>query len=540
MADSRADAVALETEGNALYFKSDFGAAHAKYSAAIKLDPKNAVLYSNRAACAYGLNRYLDATDDATKATELDPTYAKAWGRRAAAALSLGRNTDAIHSWKHAIAVLPTDNPTPVQAKQRKQYQSDLAALEARIARHKPNELPVPEAMEVSGNSNLPWLLANDMIPGLKRDQNWGSSVSALNTPRQRQWIMCTEVCMSVSTPCRISFMCSQILECFTDALVAEFRIVRMPMPTNIFEMFEKQVATQARNMNAWLQFGAQRVMKEVPRRLEKEGWSSVRPALSITVRGWIFRGFMADCWESNITAGLDVFTSALEVLKWGAEKYKDVPLHERGAIFEPTYIRGVNTVTTHTIPLEEAIAGANEIIEELKDVPIGTEGAAAAVARGEPPGFWYAFYPYPKGLAYSLRGRVYDQKAKKLKAEGNESAAVDLFLRAAADYKQAAFMHPQDDGHRAWYLHCAFHNQYNAGFPVRRLMRTLDMLNETLPLAQKIWCDPAHWPRMKPHFDLDMNIRENMKCGVDSGAVNPDLPVKMLLGDELDTMTLL
>ena len=35
----------------------------------------------------------------------------------------------------------------------------------------------------------------------------------------------------------------------------------------------------------AWISSGAQEVIEEAPKRLEREGWQSVRPALSLTVR---------------------------------------------------------------------------------------------------------------------------------------------------------------------------------------------------------------------------------------------------------------
>lgn len=48
----------LRANGNALFVKKDFKGAYKTYTEALKLDDKNAVLYSNRAACSLGLNRY--------------------------------------------------------------------------------------------------------------------------------------------------------------------------------------------------------------------------------------------------------------------------------------------------------------------------------------------------------------------------------------------------------------------------------------------------------------------------------------------------
>ena len=50
-------AAALKDEGNKLYAKKDYRAAHAKYSEAIEADKENAVVWANRAACALAMNK---------------------------------------------------------------------------------------------------------------------------------------------------------------------------------------------------------------------------------------------------------------------------------------------------------------------------------------------------------------------------------------------------------------------------------------------------------------------------------------------------
>lgn len=41
----------------------------------------------------------------------------------------------------------------------------------------------------------------------------------------------------------------------------------------------------EAQLYNAWVQGGAKTIKQEAPQRLKKEGWESVRFALSITIR---------------------------------------------------------------------------------------------------------------------------------------------------------------------------------------------------------------------------------------------------------------
>lgn len=57
MSTPKDQAERLKAEGNALFAKNDFAGAYKKYSEAIQFDDKNAILYCNRAASAYGLNR---------------------------------------------------------------------------------------------------------------------------------------------------------------------------------------------------------------------------------------------------------------------------------------------------------------------------------------------------------------------------------------------------------------------------------------------------------------------------------------------------
>lgn len=54
---STSDATTLKAEGNALYIAKDYPAAYVKYDAAIELDGQNAVLYANRGACSFAMNK---------------------------------------------------------------------------------------------------------------------------------------------------------------------------------------------------------------------------------------------------------------------------------------------------------------------------------------------------------------------------------------------------------------------------------------------------------------------------------------------------
>ncbi|ODV75312.1 TPR-like protein, partial [Cyberlindnera jadinii NRRL Y-1542] len=71
----------LRNEGNAVFKQGKFGAAIAKYTEAILLDPTNYVLYSNRAACYNYLNAADSAITDLLKSIELNESFQPSWAR---------------------------------------------------------------------------------------------------------------------------------------------------------------------------------------------------------------------------------------------------------------------------------------------------------------------------------------------------------------------------------------------------------------------------------------------------------------------------
>lgn len=57
--------------------------------------------------------------------------------------------------------------------------------------------------------------------------------------------------------------------------------------------------------------------------------------------RGWIMRAFFESSLKDNVETGLDFYTSAIEILNWGAELWKNASSEEKGAIFQLTFVCG-------------------------------------------------------------------------------------------------------------------------------------------------------------------------------------------------------
>ncbi|KAJ7819535.1 hypothetical protein B0H13DRAFT_2682529 [Mycena leptocephala] len=91
--------------GTALFAAGDFNGAVQQFTKAINnpVGKKNAILFSNRAACYYALGQYEEGLVDSIKATELDPLNAKAWIRRGACEEGMMLHGESIRSYERAI-----------------------------------------------------------------------------------------------------------------------------------------------------------------------------------------------------------------------------------------------------------------------------------------------------------------------------------------------------------------------------------------------------------------------------------------------------
>ena len=78
-------------------------------------------------------------------------------------------------------------------------------------------------------------------------------------------------------------------------------------------------------------------------------------------------RAFLADSISGNAEDGLKFYNSALEVLKWGTERWKDVPDEEKGAIFEPRFARGIKGLRLSTYLGVRLICPADNVCADMQ-----------------------------------------------------------------------------------------------------------------------------------------------------------------------------
>jgi len=99
----------LKALGNKAIAEKNFDEAIQHFTEAIKIQPENHILYSNRSAAFASKKDYESALKDAEKTTEIKPDWAKGWGRKGAAMHGLGDLVGAHDAYEEGLKLDPNN-----------------------------------------------------------------------------------------------------------------------------------------------------------------------------------------------------------------------------------------------------------------------------------------------------------------------------------------------------------------------------------------------------------------------------------------------
>ncbi|KAK6179773.1 hypothetical protein SNE40_012058 [Patella caerulea] len=99
----------LKKQGNESMKEGKPAEAVFHYTHAIKIDPKNHILYSNRSSAFLKIEQYYLALQDAITTTKLEPTWPKGYFRKGEVEFQAGDYPAALKSYKHAFVLDTSD-----------------------------------------------------------------------------------------------------------------------------------------------------------------------------------------------------------------------------------------------------------------------------------------------------------------------------------------------------------------------------------------------------------------------------------------------
>merc|ERR1712025_829497 len=101
---------AEKLKGNDCFKKGEWANAVKFYSEAIKRNPKDAKIYSNRAACYTKLNAFDLTIKDCDTSISMDPTFVKAYLRKANVLKAMGQAKNAMEVYSKAMELDPNSD----------------------------------------------------------------------------------------------------------------------------------------------------------------------------------------------------------------------------------------------------------------------------------------------------------------------------------------------------------------------------------------------------------------------------------------------
>ncbi|PPQ92548.1 hypothetical protein CVT25_010381 [Psilocybe cyanescens] len=504
----------LKTQGNELFHQKQYQPAHRKYTEAIKADPANAVYYANRAACSLASKEYLDAAADAIKATELDPNYAKAWSRLATASHQLTSYGKSVNAWETALKCLPPlEQSSETDKKLRAQFTAGLAEAQ----KEKDTPIMQNETMRhVPAGQQMPWHRAAAMESELIAQQKVSSEFKEGVTSMKK-----LEKTITADGKSRYMGKAGTLVH-ISNAVMRDSRVFHFDSSDWIIK-YNEQVIFEAELHKAWVHGGAKTIKEEAPKRLKREGWHKVRPALSTTIRAWLMCGVLSKVTGKYATS-IEYYSRTLDVLEWGARTWQKVSAADRGVIFSKTFIRGARRMklaAMHSCVMNK-VQGVDITSDEMADFArelIAETDANPPDAADEPLdiGFAGSFWMYPKGDALSVLAWHYMQLGhNSTTSEGAQAA----YSQSAECYIQAAQSYPLDEEQTIVFYKVALEAYWFSpqGKKLEDMIPLFFLISEQLPHVTKIWEHSedaiGRDAQLMQALNFEKRCEDALKCG--------------------------
>ncbi|EMD42334.1 hypothetical protein CERSUDRAFT_90951 [Gelatoporia subvermispora B] len=477
MEHSNQKAADLKAEGNALYTAAKFQEAYIKYTEAIQLDDRNAVLYANRAASSMAtkeLEGYLSAVFDLRVATQIDENYAKAWVRLASIFKEFHMYELSIDAANRALLCLETKELSPSEIKLKKQCEQALnGATEGmekeqydfRSLREKASSRVEAVPEDVSKSGRLPWDKARALREILAiGDLHNSSAWLILNAHEEFEDGLKFMHQLKFPEGDGIATGNPNALQYITNALLRDERAFYFSSPDFLKKLdsqitFEDQALRDALGNCPWTgsRGDVSTVQSQVTNLIKRKGWEVARRALSMTVRIWILNGLLSSNINDSPEESLRLYTNALSILEWGVSRWRNVSKEERGVIFERTFVRGVRCFCMNLYQInynrghigDEQLKRLAQLAQDVLD-EVDTHPAVSTPAEPLDIGFLIAFWYKPKAIAHASLGFVYWKGAGD-KSMQKKARDEDL-TQALSHYKSAIASIVVDDETRLYW----------------------------------------------------------------------------------------
>lgn len=153
-----AQAAQLKDQANKHFLAAQYEDAKTKYSESLEMNPNDAKVWSNRAACELKLEQHGLAIEDATKAIALDGSFSKAYYRRASAYLSIVQPKKALPDLQYILKLEPNNRQVQQQAQDVQKLIRRLAFAAAIRVEDGPStsDTVIEQLKSGSGGSTVP------------------------------------------------------------------------------------------------------------------------------------------------------------------------------------------------------------------------------------------------------------------------------------------------------------------------------------------------------------------------------------------------